>query len=56
VNPLKNRETQHVNIVLQCMYPFFNSQIWKEIMLELNGKRSSVPTFSTDFSFENLFF
>jgi hypothetical protein len=23
VNPLQNRETQHVNIVLQCMYPFF---------------------------------
>jgi len=22
VNPLQNRETQHVNIVLQCMYPF----------------------------------
>jgi hypothetical protein len=23
VNPLQNRETQHVNIVLQCLYPFF---------------------------------
>jgi hypothetical protein len=23
VNPLQNRETQHVNIVLQCMYRFF---------------------------------
>jgi hypothetical protein len=23
VNPLQNRETQHVNIVLQCMYQFF---------------------------------
>jgi hypothetical protein len=22
-NPLQNRETQHVNIVLQCMYQFF---------------------------------
>ncbi len=22
VNPLQNRETQHVNIVLQCMYQF----------------------------------
>ncbi len=23
VNPLQNRKTQHVNIVLQCMYRFF---------------------------------
>jgi hypothetical protein len=23
VNPLQNRETQHVNIVLQCLYQFF---------------------------------
>ncbi len=23
VNPLQNRETQYVNIVLQCMYWFF---------------------------------
>jgi hypothetical protein len=23
VNPLQNRETQHVNVVLQCMYLFF---------------------------------
>jgi hypothetical protein len=23
VNPLQNRETQHVNIFLQCMYQFF---------------------------------
>ncbi len=23
VNPLQNKETQHVNIVLQCMYQFF---------------------------------
>jgi hypothetical protein len=38
---------------------FLNSQIWKEIMLEWynwNGKPSSVPTFSTDFSFQNLIF
>ncbi len=43
VNPLQNRETQHVNIVLQCMY--------------LNGKPSSVThVFSTDFSFQNLVF
>jgi hypothetical protein len=28
LNPLQNTETQHVNIVLQCMYQFFlNSQI-----------------------------
>jgi hypothetical protein len=35
---------------------FLNSQIRKEIMLELNGKPSSVTTFSTDFSFQNLVF
>ncbi len=35
---------------------FLNSQIWKEIMLELNAKPSSVTTFSTDFSFQNLVF
>ncbi len=35
---------------------FLNNQIWKEIMLELNGKPSSVTTFSTDFSFQNLVF
>jgi len=29
-----------------------NSQIWKEIMLELNGKPSSVTASSTDFSFQ----
>jgi hypothetical protein len=23
VNPLQNKEIQHVNIVLQCMYQFF---------------------------------
>jgi hypothetical protein len=27
VNPLPNREIQHVNIVLQCMYRFLNNQI-----------------------------
>ncbi len=57
VNPLQNREIQHVNIVLQCMYPFFEQpKIWKEIMLELNAKPSSVTTSSTDFSFQNLVF
>jgi hypothetical protein len=35
---------------------FLNSQIWNEIMLELNGKPSSVTTSSTDFSFQNLIF
>jgi hypothetical protein len=54
VNPLQNRETQHVNIVLQCRYS--NIQIWKESMLELNGKPSSVTKISTDFSFQNLVF
>jgi hypothetical protein len=24
VNPLQNKETQHVNIVLQCIYQFFD--------------------------------
>ncbi len=35
---------------------FLNSQIWKEIMLELNGKPSSVTTSSIDFSSQNLVF
>jgi hypothetical protein len=35
---------------------FLNSQIWKEIVLKLNGKTSSVITFLTDFSFQNLIF
>jgi hypothetical protein len=35
---------------------FLNNQIWKEIMLELNGKPSSVTTSSTDFPFQNLVF
>jgi hypothetical protein len=38
------------------VYIFLNSQIGKEIMLELNGQPSSVTTFSTDFSFQNLVF
>jgi hypothetical protein len=37
-------------------FDFLNSQIWKEIMLELNGKLSSFTTSSTDFSFQNLVF
>jgi hypothetical protein len=32
---------------------FFNSQMWKEIVLEFNGEPSSVTRFSTDFSFPN---
>jgi hypothetical protein len=55
VNPLQNRKIQHVNIDLQCMYQFFEQpNIKKEIMLELNGKHSSVIVFSIDFSFQNL--
>ncbi len=55
-NPLQKKETQHMNIVLQVCIDFLNSQIWNEIMLELNGYPSSVTTFSTDFSFQNLVF
>jgi hypothetical protein len=32
------------------------TNLMKEIMLELNGKPSSVATFSTNFSFQNLVF
>jgi len=35
---------------------FLNSEIWKEIMLELNGEPSSLTMFSTDFSLQNLVF
>jgi hypothetical protein len=35
---------------------FLNNQIWKEIMFQLNGKLSSVTTFSTNFSFQDLVF
>jgi hypothetical protein len=39
---LQNRETQHVNIVLQYIcINFLNTQIWKEMMLELNGNPTS---------------
>jgi hypothetical protein len=54
VNKIQNRETQHVNIVLQRRYS--NSQIWKEIMLELKRKPSSVTTFSTVFPSKTWFF
>ncbi len=30
VKPLQNRETQHVNIVLHCMYRFFEQPNMKE--------------------------
>jgi hypothetical protein len=56
VNPLQNKEIQYVNIVYNVCIEFFNGQIWKEIMLELNGKPSNIITFSTDFSFQNLVF
>jgi hypothetical protein len=56
VNPLQNKETQHVSNILQYIIDFLNNQIRKEIMLELNVKHSSVPLFSTDFSFQNLVF
>jgi hypothetical protein len=35
---------------------FLSTQLWKEIMFELNGKCRSVSTFSTDFSFQDLVF
>ncbi len=58
VYPLQNSETQHVNIGLQCMYPFFEQPNMKgsHAWIELNGTPSSVTTFSTDFSFQNLIF
>jgi hypothetical protein len=42
-------------ISLQVL-PSLNSQIWKEIMLEMNSKPSSVTMFSTDFPIQNLVF
>jgi hypothetical protein len=56
VNPLQNRELNMWILFCNVYIDFLNSQIWKEIMLELNGKPSSVTTFSTDFSFQNLVF
>jgi hypothetical protein len=56
VNPLQNRKTQHVNIFCNVCIDFLNSRTLKEIVLELNGKPSSVTTFSTDFSLQNLVF
>ncbi len=57
VNPLQSKETQHVNIVFQFMYWFFEQQNMKgDRAQEQNGNLSSVTTFSTDFSFQNLVF
>jgi hypothetical protein len=58
VSLIHNREIQHVNIVMfyNVRIDFLNSQIWKEIMLELNGKPSSVTMYSIDLSFQNLVF
>jgi hypothetical protein len=47
-----NKWTLFCNVCIHIL----NSQIWKEIMLELNGKPSSGTKFSTDFSFHNLIF
>jgi len=42
-NPLQKKETQHMNIVLQVCIDFLNSQIWNEIMLELNVTLQVLP-------------
>jgi hypothetical protein len=47
-----NMSTLFCNVCID----FLNSQIWKEIMLELNGKSSSVTTSSTEFSYKTWFF
>jgi hypothetical protein len=56
VNPLQNRELNMWTLFCSVCINFLNSQIWKDIMLESNGKPSSVTTLSTDYSFQNLFF
>ncbi len=56
VNPLQNRKLNMWTLFYNVCIDFFNSQIWKEIMLELNGKPSSVTTFSTDFPSKTWFF
>ncbi len=56
VNPLQNRETQYVNIVLQCMYWFSKQPNMKGSHAWIDDKPSSVTTFSSDFSFQNLVF
>jgi hypothetical protein len=54
VNPLQIRKLNMWTLFCNVCIDFLNSQIWKEIMLEFNGKPSSVTTFSTEFSFQNL--
>ncbi len=56
VNPWQNRGTQHVNIVLQCMYRFFQQPNMKGNHAWIECKPSSVTTFSTKISFQNLVF
>ncbi len=56
VNPLQNRETQHVDIVLQCMYQFFEQPNMKGNYAWIDWNPSSVTMLSTAFSFQNLFF
>ncbi len=56
VNPLPNRKLNMWTVFCNVCINFLNSQIWKEIRLELNDKPSRVTTFSTDLSFQNLFF
>jgi len=46
---------QHMTLFVRYI-PFLKSQVWNKIILELNGRPSTVNTFSTDFSFQNLFF
>jgi len=56
VNPWQNRETQHVNIDLQYMYQFFEQPNMKGNHAWIECKTSSVTTFSTGFSLQNLVF
>jgi hypothetical protein len=53
---VQNRKLNMWTLFCNVCIDFLNSQIWKEIMFELNGKPSSVNAFSTDFSFQNLVF
>ncbi len=56
VNPLQNREIQHVNIVLQVRINFLNSQIWKEIMLKLNVSLHVSPHSQLNFPSKTWYF
>ncbi len=54
---IQNRETQHVNIVLQCVYWFFwTAKYERKSCFELNDKPSNVTMLSTDFSFQTVVF